>query len=146
MRFWDSSAIVPLLIAEPAYRQMLELLEADQDMLVWWGTPVECTSAIARREREGKLTASDATEALQRLQALANAWQEVVPSLPVRSIAQRLLRTHPLRAADSLQLAAAIVVSGNSPAALAFVSLDDRLNVAAQREGFATTDREPVRE
>lgn len=74
MKFWDSSAIVPLLIEEPTYPQMLALLESDQDMLGWWGTPVECTSAIARREREGNLVASDATEALHRLQALAGAW------------------------------------------------------------------------
>ena len=52
MKFWDASAIVPLLIEEPQREAMLTLLEQDDVMLVWWATPVECTSAIARRERE----------------------------------------------------------------------------------------------
>ena len=67
---------------------------------------------------------------------LSVSWQEVVPSGAVRNVAQRLLRVHPLRAADALQLAAATIASEREPASLEFVSLDERLNVAAQREGF----------
>ena len=55
---------------------------------------------------------------------------------PVRNIAQRLLRTHPLHSADSIQLAAAIVAAELEPASLEFVCLDDRLSEAAMREGF----------
>jgi predicted nucleic acid-binding protein len=51
-------------------------------------------------------------------------------------VALRLLRVHALRAADSLQLAAAIVAAEHEPSALEFVSLDERLNEAASREGF----------
>lgn len=105
-------------------------------MIVWWGTPVECTSAIARREREGGMSPNEATDALERLRALSASWQEVEPLARVRNVAQRLLRVHSLRAADSLQLAAAIICSENEPSSLPFVCLDDRLNVAAQREGF----------
>lgn len=136
MRFWDSSAIIPLLVAEPARERLLDALDQDPILIVWWGTPVECTSALARREREGSLTVSEATTALERLRALSNAWQEVLPSDPVRSAAQRLLRVHPLRAADALQLAAALLAAEREPATLEFVSLDERLNAAAQREGF----------
>ena len=105
-------------------------------MIVWWGTPVESTSAIARREREGSLSVTEATAALERLRALSLAWQEVLPTEPVRSVAQRLLRVHPLRAADALQLAAAVIAAEREPSSLEFVSLDERLNAAAQREGF----------
>lgn len=136
MKFWDSSAIVPLLVAESSRTQLLDLLGHDPIMLVWWATPVECTSAISRREREGDLGVSEATSALERLQALSVSWQEVVPSEPVRTVAQRLLRVHALRAADAVQLAAAIIASEREPASLEFVSLDQRLNVAAQHEGF----------
>ena len=136
MRFWDSSAIVPLLVSESSRDRLLDLLDADLTMVVWWGTPVECVSAIARREREGDLSPSEATDAVERLNTLSASWQEVTPSVAVRGLAQRLLRVHALRAADSLQLAAAIVSSENEPASQAFVCLDDRLNVAAQREGF----------
>jgi hypothetical protein len=136
VRFWDASAIVPLLVEEPARAALLALLERDPVMLVWWATPVECASALARREREGALALADATVALERLRSLGATWQEVLPAEPVRNTAQRLLRVHPLRAADSLQLAAAIVAAEGEPATLEFVGLDQRLNDAATREGF----------
>ncbi len=136
MRFWDASAVVPLLVSEEATGRLLSLLDTDPVMLVWWGTPVECTSALARREREGALAAAQAARALERLRRLAAGWQEVLPADAVRSTAQRLLRVHPLRAADSLQLAAAIVASEHEPASLEFVCLDEKLNDAAGREGF----------
>ena len=104
MGFWDASAIVPLLVLESPTDHLLDLLEEDPAMIVWWGAPVECTSAIARREREGALTATDATTALERLSSLSTEWHEVQPVDPVRRTAQRLLRVHPLRSADSLHL------------------------------------------
>ncbi len=115
---------------------MLELLQQDATMLVWWGTAVECTSAIARRERERALSSRDATHALDRLRALKHAWHEVLPSPTLRDLAERLIRVHPLRAADSLQLAAAIMAAEREPVTLELVSLDVRLNDAAAREGF----------
>jgi predicted nucleic acid-binding protein len=136
VRFWDASGIVPLLVAEPARDFLLAALGRDRDMLVWWGTRPECVSALARREREGALSVADVTAALERLRALADAWQEILPAEPIRTTAERLLRVHPLRAADSLQLAAAIIAAEREPATLEFVSLDERLGEAASREGF----------
>ena len=136
MRFWDASAIVPLLFAEPEREALLGALERDAEMLVWWATPVECASAIARREREGVLELAQASAALGRLRALAAAWHEVLPSDAVRNAAQRLLRVHALRAADSLQLAAAVVAAEGEAPSLEFVCLDERLSAAATREGF----------
>lgn len=136
MKFWDASAIVPLLLEDTGRRRLLRILEQDPVMLAWWGTPVECVSAIARREREGAMARADVTSALQRLRALEDGWQEVLPSEAVRTAAQRLLRVHVLRAADALQLAAAVVASEHEAASLPFVSLDQRLNEAATREGF----------
>lgn len=138
MKFWDASAIVPLLLTEARRETLLELLQADPAMAVWWGTPIECGAAIARRERDGALDLADATGALSRLSSLAKSWSEVLASDSVRSVALRLLRTHPLRAADSLQLAAAIVAAEGEPASLQFVCLDERLREAANREGFLT--------
>ncbi len=105
-------------------------------MLAWWGTPVEIASALARREREGLLTADDVTTALTTVHALAESWHEIVPSDSIRRTAARLLRAHPLRAADSLQLAAALIAAEHDPTTLEFVCLDVRLARAAQREGF----------
>jgi predicted nucleic acid-binding protein len=136
MKFWDASAIVPLLLQERQREAILTLLEEDEVMLVWWATPVECTSAIARRERDGSLTASQAAASLERLRYLKDRWHEVLPSAVLRDVAERLLRVHPLRAADSLQLAAAIIAAEREPVTLELVSLDDRLSEAASREGF----------
>ncbi len=135
MRFWDSSAMLPLILDEDRRETLLKLLEDDPVVLVWWAASVECASAISRREREGALTLAESGEALARLDLLAGSWHEVVPSDAVRTVARRLLRTHPLRAADSLQLAAAIVASEHEPSTIPFVGLDARLNEAAIREG-----------
>jgi predicted nucleic acid-binding protein len=112
------------------------MLESDPVMVVWWGTPVELVSAISRRERDGSLTLAAATSAIERVRALERAWHQVVPTDSLRGRTQRLLRVHPLRAADSLQLAAALSVAGNDPASVSFVSLDQRLADAARREGL----------
>jgi len=135
MRFWDSSAIVPLLLQELTTSVARSALGADRGLVVWWGTPTECVSAIARAEREDGPGTTIQT-AIRRLSGLQGVWVEVEPSSSLRDQAARLLRTHPLRAADSLQLAAAITAAGGSPTGLPFVTLDDRLAIAADREGF----------
>lgn len=139
MKYWDSSAIVPLLVSEPATRFLRDLYKRDALMLAWWGTDVECVSALARLEREGNLDAKAMNVALKRLQVLRRGWQEVQPVEAVREAARRLLRLHNLRAADSLQIAAALVVSAHRPSTLDFVCLDERLAAVAQREGFNVT-------
>jgi predicted nucleic acid-binding protein len=136
MTFWDSSAVVPLLMAEAATRSIQGLLRRDASMLVWWATPVECASAISRLEREGSLGPPATTEAFDRLRRLAEGWHEIDPSDLIREAAVRFLRVHPLRAADALQLAAAFVAADRRPSSLAIITLDDRLAAAARKEGF----------
>jgi predicted nucleic acid-binding protein len=136
VRFWDSSAIVPLLVGEEATQAMLTLAKEDPAMLVWWATELECVSAIGRLEREDNLSSDATLVALERLDALAEGWSEVQPSEAARRCARRLLRVHSLRAADALQLAAAVVAAEGHPRSLEIVSLDDRLTEAARREGF----------
>ncbi len=136
MRFWDSSALVPLLVQEESSGDMLALYEDDPEILVWWSTSVECVSALTRLERENSLASDGVAAALERLDAIAAAWREVLPVAAARRTAIRLLRVHALRAADALQLAAAVIASESHPATLPLVTLDDRLAAAAEREGF----------
>lgn len=136
MRYWDASAIVPLLIDEPTSPATRETLQADPEVVTWWGTAVECVSAVARGEREGALTPSNIREANERLDALELAWTEVQPSDQVRALACRLLRVHALRAADALQLSAALAAAEGQPGSLTVVCLDARLALAAEREGL----------
>lgn len=144
MRFWDASAIVPLLVDETCTRSVQALAAADPAMLVWWGTEVECASALARLERDDALDVDATTEAFKRLGQLAGSWHEVDPGDAVRETAVRFLRVHPLRAADALQLAAAFVASERRPASLELVTLDDRLSAAARKEGFELIDVAPT--
>ncbi len=140
MIFWDASAIVPLLVAEITTPQMQALAEGDPDMLVWWGSPVECMSALTRLERTAALDAKGIAHASERLRQLADGWHEIEPSEIVRESAVRFLRVHRLRAADALQLAAAFTAAERRPVSLRVVTLDERLADAARKEGFALVD------
>ncbi len=136
MKFWDSSAVVQLLVEQPGSPALRALLGVDPVVVAWWGTPVECVSAIARLEREGSMASTEVQAALARLDLLAEAWAQVEPGPDLQRLARRLLRTHPLRAADALQLAAALIAADGEPRRLPFVCRDERLRVAADREGL----------
>lgn len=146
MRFWDSSAIVPLVVAEASSKWFVGLRDLDPEMLVWWATPVECAAAFARREREG-----DSPEVLERarrqLAVLAGAWHEVLPVEEVRRNATRVLGRYPLRTGDALQLGAAMAARGDDAgSSMEFVCADERLSAAARGEGFVIPERGVARE
>lgn len=137
MKFWDASAVVPLLICQPATEQLPRLLEEDPRIAVWWATPIECISAVARLRRENALDRSDEESVAAGLRKLGSSWYEVQPGESIRRQAMRLLRIHALRAADALQLAAALEWAGSLPDSNAsLVTLDRRLAEAADLEGF----------
>ena len=144
MSYWDSSAIVPLLVEETLTDRVVERYQEQSDVITWWSTPVECSSALARLERQGSLQPDQVNEAFDRLTRLARTWHVIEAARAVRETAQRLLRVHDLRAADSLQLAAAFWASETHPSTLELVTLDDRLALAAQREGFMVIDRRAI--
>lgn len=136
MIYWDSSAVLPLIVQEPSSAGLRKFYSANSEAVAWWGTPVECVSALARLEREGGLEPGMVTEALRRLKEINESWHEVQPLDLVRDTAARLLRVHALRSADALQLAAALIACDHRPQAWQFVCLDSRLSAAAEREGF----------
>lgn len=134
--FWDSSAVIACLVMEKQTRACIRLLGHADSVTLWWATPVECVSAIERSRREGRIMSSLCRIARRRLAAFVEQANIVLAHDSVRDRAIRLLAVHPLRASDSLQLAAALVVSEERPQAVPFVTLDDRLREAAHREGF----------
>jgi uncharacterized protein len=136
LRFWDSSALIPLLLQEPTSARLQDLLRRDPALAVWWGTPVECASALARRQRDGTVGRSGLRQAQAALDSLRARATEVEPTEELRSRALRLLAIHQLRAGDALQLAAALIWSQERVRGVGFVSMDDRLRGAAAREGF----------
>jgi predicted nucleic acid-binding protein len=136
VRFWDSSAIVPLVCREVQSARCRSWLRADAVMIVWALAATEVVSALARKRREGALKPAVLAQAKQRLLKLENAWSEVIQFDAVRARARRLLETHPLRAADALHLAAALVAFEERTAGTEFVTFDGRLAEAAEKEGF----------
>lgn len=137
MRFWDASALVPLWLVQPQTAEARSLYDQDAEIAVWWGTLIECVSAIARGARDGILDRAEAASARTLLDALSERWYEIPPAAVVREHAVRLLDLHPLRAADSLQLAAGLEWAGTDPAG-EFVTFDERLKAAARLEGLST--------
>jgi len=136
VKYWDSSALVPLCVEEASSPRMQGIYRDDPVIVTWWGSEIECVSALARLERESAITTELVTAAITRLKSLVAAWHEVQPTQLLRDTALRLLRVHPLRGADAVQLAAAVIAADRDPATLEIVSLDARLAIAARREGF----------
>jgi uncharacterized protein len=136
MKFWDSSAIIPLCIEEPQTRTVQDIAKKDGALVVWWGTLVECYSAFSRLRRDGALTTKEDTQIRALLASLADTWTEIEPSDDIRDITLRLLQNYPLRAADALQLAAAVVWAEKLPRGHQAVCLDVKLRDALSREGF----------
>ena len=134
MRYWDASALVPLVIAEPQSERVREWLAGDDGIVTWAWTRTEIVSAIERRCREGLLDRMLRRQALDRFEAFSQSWDEVSDLLAVRTRACALLARHPLRAADAGQLAAAVLVQEQLGGGLVFACLDERLSLAAERE------------
>ena len=137
MRYWDSSALVPLVVREQLSPRSSGLLASDPKVGTWWLSRVECASALNRLRRDGLLDESGLRNALQALEVLVRSCVEVQPSPQLRESAIRLLRVHPLRVADAMQLAAALIIAGTYRGSLELVSFDSRLLEAADREGLA---------
>lgn len=133
--FWDSSALVPLCVHQSVTPHVIALYQ-NYDAVVWWATPVEIASALARLARMGVLNASQRTHAQRLSRNLAQVWSVIQPSEALRSNATQLVDRYELRAADALQLAAAVEWCENHPKNHVFLATDQRLQEAAMLHGF----------
>jgi uncharacterized protein len=142
MRFWDSSALVALVIDDPFTERAKHWRAEDPDIAAWCLSPTEVWSAIARRRREGSLRSPDIRLARPRLADLANGWYDVDDVPAVRQRAGRLLEVHSLSAADALQLGAALLAVQDRPDRAPLVTVDKKLGAAADIEGFTVIGAE----
>jgi len=136
VRFWDSSAVVPLLIEQDPSSRAAAWVARDDAMVVWTLTPVEVVSALRRLVRDQTLDEAIARSAEVRMEEIVRTCHVIIDVEPVKSLATRLLRLHALRAADALQLGAALHWTEGHPQGRTLHTLDSRLALAAQREGF----------
>jgi predicted nucleic acid-binding protein len=133
--FWDASAFVPLCVAQQHTQRSYGFLR-DYRPVVWWSTPVEITGALVRLRREGALTAGSYSKARQQAEHYADFWRIVAPSNGILDGARSMLERFPLRAADALQLAAAMGWCGGRPQRRLFLTFDEKLGEAAESVGF----------
>jgi predicted nucleic acid-binding protein len=136
MKFWDSSAIVPLVVNEEETDYCLKTLSHDQEMLIWCLSRLEVMSALCRQVRDKTFSDTEFQKAKTRMNDLIERAYEVKAIEKVKQRALRLLEVHPLRAADACQLASALVASQEDPGRLTIVCFDQRLKKAAIKEGF----------
>jgi predicted nucleic acid-binding protein len=109
---------------------------ADGSVVTWTLTPVEVTSALWRLVRANTIAEEDVYRVDARAAEFMAASHAIVDVEAVKSIAQRLLRVHQLPAADALQLGAALLWSDPRTSGATLHTLDERLAIAARREGF----------
>ena len=134
--FWDTSGIVPLCCFQPQSARARQTSRMYARQVVWWVTSVEAISSFNRLKRDGHLTPIECRYALERFEHLRQLWNEVQPTEELRHRAERLLSSHKLRAADALQLSAALVWCSNRPRGRVFIGADGNLSDAAEGEGF----------
>ena len=136
MKFWDTSALAPLIVDEPTTPAIRRLLAQDAEVVVWMLTSVELLSVLGRLGR----TATSLDDLIPTLRSDATSLLRHVATVTdvdgVRRRAERLVGVHPLAAADAMQLGAALVACGDRPERLTFVTLDKTLGRSAQLEGF----------
>lgn len=137
--FWDASALVPLCIRQGITTRAIAQYES-YDLIVWWATPVEIASALARLVRMKQLGSGDWTKARKLAKILADSWSLIQPSNILRSKAVQLVERYDLRAADSLQLAAALAWCEDAPQGRVFLTADQKLREAALLAGFDAKD------
>ncbi|MHB1674403.1 MAG: type II toxin-antitoxin system VapC family toxin [Acidobacteriaceae bacterium] len=137
--FWDASALVPLCVQEATTDQVRRHLRRFAPV-VWWGSIVEAHSAISQLHWEAAISPSERDGALARLTLLAHGWREILPDDALRNLAGTLLDAYDLRAADSLQLAAALIWCRLRSEGKTFICGDRRLSNAAKSAGFSVAE------
>lgn len=136
MKFWDASAVVPLIVREEKTEYCVKKFRSDEDVLVWTLSKIEVLSALCRRFRENSLNEGAFELAKDRMNDFFDMVFEVVSISKVKERALRLLQVHPLKSADALQLAAVLVSTEEDPSRLPIICFEERLSRAARCEGF----------
>lgn len=142
--YFDSSGLVKRYMSEvgSAWVENITVFTAGNSIFVANITGVEVVSAIARRVRGGKLSATDAVSAISTLESDLTAEYLLTDiSFALVKSAMNLANKHGLRGYDAIQLAVALNVNQNNLAfnfpSIVFVSADNDLNNAALAEGLA---------
>ena len=142
MKFWDTSALVPLILDEPMSQRMRSVFGNDPEIVTSAFTSVEIASAVWRRRHAGKISVAAHQDADILFANLSTSWSEHPVTEDAIHAAIGAMSRHALRAGDALQLGAALVAAGDATKPY-FVTLDEDLAAAARAEGFPVIGRSP---
>jgi predicted nucleic acid-binding protein len=135
LAFWDTSALVPLCVRESTTPRAIALYES-YETVIWWATPVEIASALARLARMKRLSSEDWAKARALAADLAQEWRVIQPSNSLRARAMELVGRYDLASGDALQLSAALDWCEGAPLGKVFLTSDQKLREAAVLTGF----------
>jgi len=135
MVYFDASALAKRYVQEPGSAKIARLLASDLAATSRLSA-VEVTSALRRRVRERVLVVEDADRAVAALENDMRGMLVMELSSQVIRVAQDLLRQYPLRASDAIQLGSCLYLWREFGKEVVFAVTDDRLIVAARREGL----------
>lgn len=137
MRYFDTSALVKQYLQEAGSKIVLELLRTGEKVYTASLTYAETHAAFGRRTREGRLNRDTSRRLALRFDKDWESYDVVILSETVLRLARQLLYRHPLRSADAIHLASALLLARTSPTPRwAFVCADSRLCEAAEAQGF----------
>lgn len=102
--FWDSSALVALILEEDTAEELRQILLGDRNINIWWATKVELASAVYRTYRMGEVPEQALPGLFKQIEQLTVQANEIEPTPEIRNVAYRILRIHNLRAADASNL------------------------------------------
>ena len=74
--FWDASALAPLCVRQSMTRKRFPSMRL-YDVVVWWATPAEIASALARLMRMHQLNPRDAAKANNLAKQLSALWSVI---------------------------------------------------------------------
>lgn len=137
MRYFDTSALVKQYLQEAGSKMVLELLKTGDKVYTASLTYAETHAAFSRRTREGRLTRETTRRLALRFDRDWESYDVVIMSTDVLRLTRQMLYRHPLRSADAIHLASALLLARTTPMVRwAFVCADGRLCGAAEAEGF----------
>lgn len=137
--YLDSSALIKLYVDEAGQELVQERLRSADRIATALITYVETFAALARLEKERRISAGGFSLLAQQIEA---NWTDYWTVELTRSVVRRaaaLARHHTLRGYDAVQLASALELRVDD-AELEFLSFDVRLNAAARREELSVLD------
>lgn len=140
--FADSSAFVKLYLREPGTDRMRTLAAAHQ-VAVSSLAYAELHATFARRKREGSLTTQDLDTVREHFEEDWKGVLQITAGREVLAPIPTLCERHPLRGADAVHLASALLLRDRG-LDVTFACSDQRLLDAAGAEGLAPLD--PARE